>query len=83
VDARLAGEVEDPVGPHVLDDGAGRRGVGEVGLDHARARGGAPRDGPLGERNPVDLDLRVLGVEELGEVTADEAPRAGDEQPHR
>jgi hypothetical protein len=31
----------------------------------------------------VDLDLRVLGVQEVHEVAAHEAPRAGDEEPHR
>jgi len=83
VDARLPGEVQDPVGPHVLDDGAGRRGVGQVGLDHPRAGGGAPRDRAVGQRHPVDLDLRVLGVQEVHEVAADEPPRARDEEPHR
>jgi hypothetical protein len=37
----------------------------------------------VGQHDTVDLDARVLGVQEVHEVPAHEPARAGDEQPHR
>ena len=72
------------VGPHLLDDRGGGRGVLEVGLDEARRPGRAHAAGRrAASTTPKTSTLRLLAPQELDQVAPDEAAGAGDEQLHR